>query len=1529
MKEKIRVLYVDDESTLLDLCKMFLEHFGDFTVTIATGAPEALRILELATFDAIISDYQMPEMDGIEFLKVVRARGDKTPFIIFTGKGREEVVIEALNSGADFYIQKGGEPKSQFVELAHKIRRAVEHLSDEKSLQKSQVQLTEAMDLAHIANWEYDVASGIFTFNDRFYALYGTTAEREGGYQMPAEVYAREFVHPDEQRVVADEVQKAIAATDPNYTRDIEHRIIRRDGKIRHIIVRFGITKDAKGRTVKNHGANQDITNLKQVEENLRLHQVELEMQAEELRQAHVALEKSRDKYLDLYEFAPVGYLTLTDKGIITSVNLTGATLLGVVRSALIRAPLSKYIAENDSGPWYQYFRNVIKQDTQQTCTLTFTRGDGTPFPALLESVRLTGGEGAATVRMIISDNTEQKRAESEIQQLLANVSQEKEKLSLLINSISDEVWFADTEGRFTLANPSALREFRLDHADGFNVETLAKSLEVLRPDGSPRPVDEAPPLRALAGEVVRLQEEIVRTPATGELRYRQVSAAPVHNDKGIIMGSISVVRDITDLKRAEEALRKSEGKFQSLYMHMNEGAALHELTYNDQGIPEDYIIIETNLAFEKQLGISRDTVIGKTSREAYGVAEPPYFEIYARVALTGEPKVFETYFPPLKKHFSISVFCTQKGSFATVFEDITERKQVVETLRESEEKFRSIVETSPDIIWEIDPQGIFRYVSPNIHEVMGYTPEELIGRSITDMIPEEVKSSAIQELERQFSQRGPLSHFEMPSRHRDGREMILEIHPSLTGIDGKREGLRGIAVDITERKQAEESLRTTHEKYTKAFMSVPDAITISDLDSGRFIEVNDAATRIFGYSRDELIGKSTLELGIWQNKEDRDRLIDQVRKHGKVSQFEVLNRRKSGELYNALVNADTISIGNIPYLIAIIRDITDRKNAEAALAENEEKYRTLTANLPEIVYRVYLKENGRMQFFNDQVVTLTGYTEPELVAGTICSIEPLIHSEDRPRVVAAVEKAITEGGIFMVEYRLIHKDGSIRSFNERGRIIYGADNEPLYIDGMIQDVTERKKIDVALTESEGRYRALIDKLPDYIFVHTKDGVVYVNPAAVQALGYTKEELLTPPMFRFISSDSHQIIRDAIQQREEGVPINPYEIGVIAKDGTRHTCLVQGSRFIFNNAPSTLIVLTDITERKRVEEVLKKSEEQYRSLLEHVPELILVHRNGTILYTNPAAEKTLGYTSNEALNRNIIDFIAPEFHERVANAVRRRMEGVPVEPYEIDVIGKDGNRRTMSLNGTQIEFEGVPASLIVLVDITEQKALRDSVTLANKKLNLLSSITRHDIINQLSALNGYLELSRDLLNDPVKLAEFITKEQYIAGTIDDQIRFTKDYQDLGIHAPVWQNVHESVVMARESLPLRGIAVETNSPALEVYADPLLVRVFYNLIDNALRYGSDQMTAIRISSQVSSRGLMIVCEDDGVGIPADKKTAIFNRGYFKHTGFGLFLCREILSITGITITENGVPGKGARFEITVPEGAYRFTNTGEK
>lgn len=141
----------------------------------------------------------------------------------------------------------------------------------EEELEKNRKQLADAMDLAELVNWEYHVSTGLFTFDDRFYALYGTSAEREGGTRMSIDTYAREFVHPDDRHVVAEEAQKAVETTDPQYVSYLDHRIVRRDGEVRYITVRIAVEKDDEGRTVRIHGANQDITERKRAEEALRL----------------------------------------------------------------------------------------------------------------------------------------------------------------------------------------------------------------------------------------------------------------------------------------------------------------------------------------------------------------------------------------------------------------------------------------------------------------------------------------------------------------------------------------------------------------------------------------------------------------------------------------------------------------------------------------------------------------------------------------------------------------------------------------------------------------------------------------------------------------------------------------------------------------------------------------------------------------------------------------------------------------------------------------------------------------------------------------------------------------------------------------------------------------------------------------------------------------------------------------------------------------------------------------------------------
>jgi len=224
-------------------------------------------------------------------------------------------------------------------------------------------------------------------------------------------------------------------------------------------------------------------------------------------------------------------------------------------------------------------------------------------------------------------------------------------------------------------------------------------------------------------------------------------------------------------------------------------------------------------------------------------------------------------------------------------------------------------------------------------------------------------------------------------------------------------------------------------------------------------------------------------------------------------------------------------------------------------------------------------------------------------------------------------------------------------------------------------------------------------------------------------------------------------------------------------------------------------------------------------------------------------------------------------------------------------------------------------------EIQERKRFETAIQLANRKLNTLSSITRHDILNQITALVMYLSLTEEVVTDPEVVAN-LKKIEQITQLIQTQIRFTRDYQDIGAGAPQWQPVGSTITESVVDLDLEGIRIEQDLDGLEIYADLLLSKVFYNLVDNTIRHG-EKATRIRFTYIESPDSLKLIAEDDGAGVPDIAKERIFRREYYRNTGYGLFLTEEILSITGISIREVGVLGKGARFEIIVPKGAYRF------
>lgn len=234
-----------------------------------------------------------------------------------------------------------------------------------------------------------------------------------------------------------------------------------------------------------------------------------------------------------------------------------------------------------------------------------------------------------------------------------------------------------------------------------------------------------------------------------------------------------------------------------------------------------------------------------------------------------------------------------------------------------------------------------------------------------------------------------------------------------------------------------------------------------------------------------------------------------------------------------------------------------------------------------------------------------------------------------------------------------------------------------------------------------------------------------------------------------------------------------------------------------------------------------------------------------------------------------------------------------------------------------------------LTEINSQlESSQSAFKTANKKLNLLSSITRHDIRNQLMGLMAFIELSKEECTEP-NIQNYIEREDLAAQAIQRQIEFTKNYEDIGVHSPRWQDIGVHLKALQSLIPRGEIEVSINVEGLEIFADPLLEKVFENLIDNSPRHG-ERVRHISFSSlQYGQDTLAIVYEDDGIGVHESDKERIFEKGFGKNTGLGLFLSREILAITGLSIKESGVYGKGVRFEILVPKEKFRVCTTSSR
>ncbi len=714
--------------------------------------------------------------------------------------------------------------------------------------------------------------------------------------------------------------------------------------------------------------------NLQAQTEELQAQSEELQMQSEELRETYEVLHQSEEKYRDIVETANEGIWIIDSEIKITYANEKIAEMLGYSCEELIGKSGWDFVDENNKA--YSELRMEKRlQGIDEVHENKLVRKNGSFIWLLVNSKSLFNTNGKFTgVLAMFTDITELKNAQVERERLSDHVQQEKDRLSALVNSITDEVWFADTQKKITFVNSAVLNEFGNNTFDNPDVEAIAGSLEIYRPDGTPRPVEEAPLLSALNGETISNQEEIIRTPVTGELRYRQANAGPVKDADGNIIGSVSVIRDITENKQIQENLLESEERFRTM------ANAIPQLAWIAQS---DGYIYWYNERWYAYTGTTPEQM------EGWGWQSVHDPELLSKVLeqwkasiATGQP--FDMEFPLRGADGLYRQFLTRgyplKGANGQVLQwfgtntDVTELKEVERALREArdnleervkertaelEKAYNSLEKSENGLAeaqrishignwdWDIITDKI--YLSDEVYRIYGYYPQEFdvtYDLFLRYLHPDD--RDHVDDVFNKASKENPIS-IDYRIILDNGEERVIHAKGEVIyNKENVRVRTRGTFQDITERRKAEEKIKT----LANVVESSNDAIVTESLD-GIIASWNIGAEQIFGYSSEEILGKDTSILEPDNLTGEIKQLIEKVKQGEKIQRYETLRLRKDGTTINIAVTISPVfdSTGKFEAISAISRDITERKKAEKILKLKLEELRRSNEELEQFAY--------------------------------------------------------------------------------------------------------------------------------------------------------------------------------------------------------------------------------------------------------------------------------------------------------------------------------------------------------------------------------------------------------------------------------------------------------------------------------------------------------------------------------------------------------------------------------------------------
>jgi len=571
--------------------------------------------------------------------------------------------------------------------------------------------------------------------------------------------------------------------------------------------------------------------------------------------------------------------------------------------------------------------------------------------------------------------------------------------------------------------------------------------------------------------------------------------------EKQIVVG---IGRDITERKKAENALRESERRYHELFSSMTEMFQVIELIYDKDERAVDYCYRDVNPAFERLVGKTREQLVDKRVKDVFGVVEDYWLEVYDKVAKTGEPAHFEDYGAELDKWYAIYAWKPNEKQVATTFTDVTQRKKTEEALRESQRRLNRSQEIAHLGSWELDLQSNQLMWSDEVYRIFGLKPQQFRATYEAFLKAVHPDDRAAVDAAYSSSVREGKNGYEIEHRvvRLDGE--VRTVHEKCDNIrdeSGKIVRSIGMVQDITERKKADERLRESELLFSRAFQSSPTALAITRMSDNQFVEVNDTFLRLLGYQHKEIIGRTSKELNLFPNYSTRQEVVSETLKEGNAANKEMEVRIKSGEILNVLFSLCKIRLEGQDHILDNIVDVTERKKVQEALRQSEEKYRQIVETAEEGIWTA--TPDGTTIYVNQKMADMLGYT-PEEIMGKV-GTEFLAKGQE-PTVFQSRKKLSTNVKV-QGEFQFLRKDGTT--------LWTIANTAPIFEQGqhignivMHTDITDRKKAEEALKRKHEELQTIIDASPTWIFYKDMENrFIRVNEAFAKVMGMPKEKL--------------------------------------------------------------------------------------------------------------------------------------------------------------------------------------------------------------------------------------------------------------------------------------------------------------------------------------------------------------------------------------------------------------------------------------